>query len=120
MVSSYQKIGRKMSWEDLGVQDPGLVWQDDYQDWHTNKLGDLFEKTYCEIEDFQDSIDDMLDMGLFESQLEDFKNWIDYIEQLLEEASMDLNPRSKLINTRIQLYGFRKHFDWFAIQIDWF
>ena len=110
-----------MSWEDLGIKDPCLKWDNFgfYQDWHTSELGDLFEKTSYEIEDFQNDLHVMQEIGLYEKQIGDMLDWINYVEDLLKDASMEFNPRNKLISTRFHLIKFRKYFDDFAAQINW-
>jgi len=107
-----------MSWEDLGIQDPGLKWHGCYQDWKTNNLGKLFDVTIEEIEDYQNDIDEMQELGLWLGQLGDFKDWLDFIEATLEEASNStVNFRSKLMKVRCELIRFRRKFDNFTI--DW-
>jgi hypothetical protein len=111
-----------MSWKELHIEDPGLKWDSfgTYQHWNTNKLGDLFEKTMCEVEEFQISLYDMMDLGLFKKQIDNLLNWVDHIESLLDDASTEFNARNKLIDARIELYRFKKHFDGFAFRINWF
>lgn len=110
-----------MSWESLGIKDPGLKWDNFgfYQDWNTSKYGPLFEKSFCEIEDLQNDLYSIQEVGLYEKQVNDMLDWADYIEDLLKDASMELDPRNKLINTRFYLIKLKKYFDDFTAQIDW-
>jgi len=108
-----------MSWEEIGIQNPGIEWREVYQDWRINRLGELYELTANELEDYRGDIDDMKELGFYVTKLSDFEDWIDYIDTILEEASKDINFRSGLINARIELYKFKKYFDVFTIEIEW-
>jgi len=109
-----------MSWEDMGIKDPNLKWNNfgSYQDWNSNTLSDLFEKTYEEIEDCQLYLYDILTLDIYPKQVDNLIDWIDYIECLLDEASFDVDTRNKLIDVRIQLSKFKKYFYNFIIQIE--
>ena len=111
-----------MSWRDFGIEDPGLRWDNFglYQELNSNKLGQLFDKTSEEIEDFQLSLYEMMDMGIYENQISDLLDWIHCIEDILFETTEKADFRNELINVRIKLSKFKKYFDKFAIQIDWF
>lgn len=109
-----------MSWEELGIQNPDIKWKGIYQDWHTNRLGALFETTMDEVEDLQVEIEDIRELGLWPTQINDFDDWLGYIDTLLGEAAVGMDLRSGLMNTRIQLFRFKKQFDNFAVGIDWF
>ena len=109
-----------MSWEEFGIQNPGIKWKGLYQDWHTNRLGALFETTADEVEDLQTEIDDIREMGLWPSQLDGFDDWLGYIDTILGEAAVSMDLRSELMDVRIELLKFKKQFDSFAVGIDWF
>lgn len=109
-----------MSWEELGIQDPNIRWRGVYQDWRTNRWGDLYEETEAEIEFLHADIDEIGDLGLFKTQVENFTTWLDYIEDLLEMAKNSIKFREDLLTARIELSRFAKQFDAFTIEIEWY
>jgi hypothetical protein len=109
-----------MSWEKLGIQDPKIRWTGSHQDLHSNKLGDLFEQTADEIESYQDNIDDIMELGMWDNVICDFSEWLDYVAILVADAGGDPDDlRAKLVKARSELRKFKDMFDIFMITIEW-
>lgn len=107
-----------MSWDSIGVVDPRIRWNGNYTDWNTNSLEDTYEATLAELDFYQDDISEIKatsnDRELLE-EAEDFKTWLDYVEQKILEACYCIDFREKLLEARFELIKFGRYFDEFII-----
>ena len=109
-----------MGWDELGIVDPELQWDGPLINWQANFLGELYDKTMQDIEFYQEDIDDLKRSEAWNDKLEEYCDWLDYIETIADESVTDCDFKIKLIKARIELKKFVDSFDGYMVSINWY
>lgn len=112
-------IGAEMSWKEIGIVDPNIRWNGPYTDLNQNSFENLYLDSVVEIEIYQDELDNLCDLGLWLNKIEEFKDWIDYIEMIIDDSSDNIDFREKFLESRFELLKFRKEFEEFENMINY-